>query len=211
MEQIYDEEDDAINIDVGVVEDMDEEYRNDDDDDDDDGNNDIEGVPVLDTRTRATTTTTTTTTAAVPLQQQTNAEGQALLLLQQQYPYQCCIELTLPSKNHCRRSTATNATTMAQELQTILQVDPELTQQTYKVITTRCSRTSTRTRRQEDEDHEEDHPTIEKEKNEEGNDEEQPSVLVVHFYAQQCKGLRVSISSFLEYIQVALKCYQEFA
>jgi tRNA threonylcarbamoyladenosine modification (KEOPS) complex Pcc1 subunit len=43
------------------------------------------------------------------------------------------------------------------------------------------------------------------------DDDDTDDILVVQFYATQCKGLRVSISSFLEYIQVALKCYQEFA
>ena len=86
---------------------------------------------------------------------------------------------------------------MAKELQSILQVDPELTKQTYKVITTGCS-SSSNTR----------NDTSNDTSNDRSNHDD---VLVVHFYATQCKGLRVSISSFLEYIQVALKCYQEFA
>lgn len=35
--------------------------------------------------------------------------------------------------------------------------------------------------------------------------------LVVTIRAPHLKGLRVAVSSFFEYIQVALKCYQEFA
>jgi hypothetical protein len=34
--------------------------------------------------------------------------------------------------------------------------------------------------------------------------------LVVRFQATEAKMLRVSVSSFAEYLQVALKCYQEF-
>jgi Transcription factor Pcc1 len=36
------------------------------------------------------------------------------------------------------------------------------------------------------------------------------NALVVHFAATEAKFLRVSVSSFTEYLNVALHCYQEF-
>ena len=100
--------------------------------------------------------TTTTTTTTLPLS------------LMSHYPYQCRLELTFPRP-------------IARELQQILQVDPEITTATVKVLSTRT--------------------------NDDNNDH---VVLVVEFYATHAKGLRVSISSCMDYLQVALKCYQEF-
>ena len=104
-----------------------------------------------------TTTTTTTTTTT----------SRSLLL--SHYPYQCRLELAFPRPYP----------TIARELQQILQVDPEITTATVKVLSTRT-------------------------------DNDNNVVLVVQFYATHAKGLRVSISSCMDYLQVALKCYQEF-
>lgn len=186
---------DPTNDDIDAEVMMDSDLRNENDDKDEDDNdinnedNDDEGND--DELNDDTPTIDTAATQQLPptLQQPP----------QLHYPYQCCMEITLPihqqnistlhsqqrNTNHTRRN-------MAKDLQRILQVDPELTKQTYKVITTRCSNDDNSS---DDDD---------------GNSKYIDDVLVVHFYATQCKGLRVSISSFLEYIQVALKCYQEF-
>ena len=148
----------------------------------------------------------------IPLRQQ--QEQQQLL---KSYPYQCCMEITLPKiprqrrfpspyhQQHCTEN-SNPWRNMAKELQNILQVDPELTQQTYKVITTRCSNDGTGNNNSKSNSTANDTTIIYGSDDHDDDDD----VLVVHFYATQCKGLRVSISSFLEYIQVALKCYQEF-
>jgi tRNA threonylcarbamoyladenosine modification (KEOPS) complex Pcc1 subunit len=94
---------------------------------------------------------------------------------------------------------------VAKELQSILQVDPELTKQTHKVITTKCSRSSNSIN---DNDNNNNNNNNSEDQHNSNDDDD---VMVVQFYATQCKGLRVSVSSFLEYLQVALKCYQEFA
>lgn len=82
-------------------------------------------------------------------------------------PYQCCIELNLPSVRH------------AQQLQQILQVDREIS---YKDI----------------------HKSFDVVAN------INSANLNITFYATQARLLRVSVSSFYDYLVVALKCYQEF-
>ena len=142
------------------------------------------------------------TTSSITATQQPPSQQDEHQNLQELYPYQCCMEITLPNIPQKRRNNKPLETKrdMAKELQSILQVDPELTKQTYKVITTRCSSSSSYSNSRNSNS------------NDTSNDRSNhDDVLVVHFYATQCKGLRVSISSFLEYIQVALKCYQEFA
>ena len=142
------------------------------------------------------------TTSSITATQQPPSQQDEHQNLQELYPYQCCMEITLPNIPQTRRNNKPLETKrdMAKELQSILQVDPELTKQTYKVITTRCSSNSNSSNDTSND--------TSSDTNDRSNHDD---VLVVHFYATQCKGLRVSISSFLEYIQVALKCYQEFA
>lgn len=82
-------------------------------------------------------------------------------------PYQCRIELNLPSVRH------------AQQLQQILQVDREIS---YKDM----------------------HKSFDVVAN------INSANLNITFYATQARLLRVSVSSFYDYLVVALKCYQEF-
>jgi hypothetical protein len=148
-----------------------------------------------------------------------------------EYPYQCCIEITLPNDNimnHINHNTTTTTTTshdnnnnhhynnnnnnIAQQIQNILQVDSELTTQTKKTFTTFLrhidfsSGTTTDTKTNTDDIitnsniHTQNHSTTEK----------VVIILRIHVHAKQCKHLRVSISSILEYIQIIFKCYQEF-
>ena len=173
-----------INADVDAT--FEPHHDVDDDHDDDGGGDEME----------EDTTSSITATQQPPSQQDEHQN------LQELYPYQCCMEITLPNIPQKRRNNKPLETKrdMAKELQSILQVDPELTKQTYKVITTRCSSNSNSSNDTSND--------TSSDTNDRSNHDD---VLVVHFYATQCKGLRVSISSFLEYIQVALKCYQEFA
>jgi tRNA threonylcarbamoyladenosine modification (KEOPS) complex Pcc1 subunit len=78
---------------------------------------------------------------------------------------------------------------MALQLQNILQVDPEIGPGTHKSITTTTTTTTDAATTTTTTTHHQ---------------------LVIQIRAQHIKGLRVSISSFLEYLQVACKCYQEF-
>jgi Transcription factor Pcc1 len=167
-------------LDADLQDGNDEKEENEDDDMNEE--DEEEADELLNGETDTPTTIMTAVTHSL-----TPPHSKQLLLLQ--YPYQCCMEIALPQIHYQRN--------MAKELQRILQVDPELTKQTYKVITTRCSSSSSTNDNDDDNDN--------------NNNNRIDDVLVIHFYATQCKGLRVSISSFLEYIQVALKCYQEFA
>jgi tRNA threonylcarbamoyladenosine modification (KEOPS) complex Pcc1 subunit len=84
----------------------------------------------------------------------------------------------------CRLAIALPTPGMALELQAILEVDQEISPLTTKLM------------------------EVVSLKEEDGSYHHQ---LVVTIRAKHLKGLRVAISSFLDYIQVALKCYQEFA
>jgi Transcription factor Pcc1 len=86
----------------------------------------------------------------------------------------------------CRLAVTLPTLEMAQQLRAILEVDAEISPNTSKQFEAIAS-------------------------NGEEDGTEPLHQLVVTIRAPHLKGLRVAVSSFLEYLQVALKCFQEFA
>ena len=115
------------------------------------------------------------------------------------YPYECVVEIVLPS-----------SATMAFDLMRILSVDQEVGGRVVKTFDLLVADTDTDT----------DIAAADTGTTATGTgtttdaaakaNATAANTLIVRFAATEAKMLRVSVSSFTEYLQVALKCYQEF-
>jgi Transcription factor Pcc1 len=110
-----------------------------------------------------------------------HCKHQEAVMLYEERSYQCSIEFILPSRRH------------ALQIKQILQVDREISyQDVYKLFTIV------------------ENPTAKMDHSSQNLNTTCTAVLKVSFYSTQAKLLRVSVSSFYDYLIVALKCYQEF-
>jgi Transcription factor Pcc1 len=109
------------------------------------------------------------------------------------YPFVCDLELILPNStipsvnggisSDASSNSSSNSSNMATDLMRILSVDAEVGDRVVKTFSVGNN-------------------------DNEGNNF--ANVLKVHFAATEAKLLRVSVSSFTEYLNVALHCHQEF-